>query len=173
MNIILIGFKSCGKSSDGQALAKRLAMSFVDTDSLIEQQHATAKNEPLTFREIFKQYGQVYFRALEQQVIAQLGQLDNYVIAVGGGTFINHPIPLEVRHQAKIVYLTVEPEILWQRIQAGGLPAFFKESDPRQEFYQLFSQRDPIYQQLADVTVEVSYCNVEEAIEKIQQAVGL
>ncbi len=172
MNIILIGFKSCGKSSDGRALAEQLNLAFVDTDSLIEQRHAATKQEILTFREIFKQYGAPYFRDLEQQAIAQLGQLDNYVIAVGGGTFINHPVPLEVRQQATIVYLFVKPEILWQRIQTGGIPAFFKEENPQQEFERFFKERNPIYQQLANFTVEVSHCDITQAVEKIRQAIG-
>jgi shikimate kinase len=172
MNIILIGFKSCGKSTLGQLLANDINMTFVDTDMLLEELHTSTKQENLWFREIYQKYGKDYFFQLENQVVGKIEQLDNYVIGSGGGTFINHHVTKKIRLHSKIIYLEVPPEILWERIKVGGIPAFLNGPDPHQQFYQLFHQRSPIYQQLADKTVDVN-CDIDEAVERIKQSLSL
>ncbi len=173
MNIILIGFKSCGKSTIGRALAKNLQRSFADSDTLLEARHAKTKNENLCFREIYKKYGKLYFRELEQQVINQLGQLDNHIIATGGGTFISHPLSPNIQQNGKIVYLEVDPNMLLERIKAGGIPAYFKGPDLKQDFQEHFNQRVPIYKQLANYIINVSHCTPAQAAEQIKHNIGL
>jgi shikimate kinase len=72
MNLILIGFKSCGKSSVGKLLAQKLNVLFTDTDQLIEQTYFQNTNEPLNASEIYQQEGKAYFRDLEQNIISDL-----------------------------------------------------------------------------------------------------
>jgi len=173
MNIILIGFKSSGKTTTGMALAKQLNWAFVDTDQLLEQRHTVLHHETLHFREIFRQYGRDYFLKLEAQVVAELPQLQEQVIAVGGGTFINQVVSSELRQTARLVYLQVTPQILWQRIMNGGIPAFFTTDDPETEFYNLFQQRAPIYQKLADYKVTANHNSPTFVAQKILQQLGL
>jgi shikimate kinase len=172
-NIILIGFKSCGKSMIGRALAQDLGMPFTDTDALLEALHRQATHEILTFREIYRQYGQDYFRGLERQVVLeQLPQLTNHIIATGGGTFINHPPPEAVRHEAVIVYLEVDPKVLLRRIQRDGQPAFFTGTDLQADFAHHFQERHPVYQALADYTVNVSHGDPARAVMQIKEALN-
>ncbi len=173
MNIILIGFKSCGKSTIGQALAMELKMTFVDTDTLVEQMYAAQTGESLPFREIFRQHGRDYFTHLEQSVLTELATRDGYVIATGGGTVIHGTIPPLTRRQSTVVYLAVSPEVLWPRIKEGGLPSFFKTDTPQQEFYNLFRQRAPIYQEIADTIIEVSHGEVGKSVAQVKAAVQL
>lgn len=172
MNIILIGFKSCGKSTVGQTLAEHLTMGFVDTDTILEQCHADCEQEYLPCREIYRRYGKSYFRSLEKQVIDQLGRLDNHVVAIGGGTFIHSPITPEIQDNSRIFYLEVTPAILAARIKAGGVPTFFKGDDFEQEFRRLFCQREPIYRDIADYTINVSTLDVQSAIIQIVEHLG-
>ncbi len=172
MNIVLIGFKSCGKSTIGRTLAKHLSMDFVDSDMLLVQYHADNKQEHLPYREIYRQYGKAYFRNLEKQVITWLGRLDNHVVAVGGGTFVNNPITSEILENSKVFYLEVNPEILATRIQAGGVPTFFTGGNFDQEFQKLFCQREPIYRGIADYTINVSNLDVQGAVAQIAKHVS-
>ena len=167
MNIILIGFKSCGKSTIGQALAEYLTMSFIDTDTLLEERHAKSKGEHLSFREIYKQYGKLYFRTLEKQITDHLGQIDKYVIAAGGGTFINYPITPQIQQNSKLFYLEASPTVLIPRIKTGGLPAFFRTDDFEQEFNRLFNQREPIYESIADYTIEISNLDIQNVVHRV------
>lgn len=172
-SIILIGFKSCGKSTIGAMLAHELGLSFVDTDHLIEQRHTAATGETLTFREIVHQHGEQYFRALEGEVVADLPNFTDYVIAVGGGTFIHHTPPEILRERAALVYLDVDPNILFRRILAGGRPAFFKGNDLAADFARHFHERDPIYQRLAHHQVRVGSSSVAHSVRRIRQALNL
>lgn len=79
MNILLIGFMGCGKTSLGKKLAKKMGYGFVDLDKVIEQ------NEKLTIPEIFKIKGETYFRELESKWLSQYKE-NNFVISLGGGT---------------------------------------------------------------------------------------
>lgn len=167
MNLILIGFKSCGKSTVGLAVAERLGLTFVDTDTLVERKHATLTGESLPFRELFRLRGRAYFTELEQQILAEIAHLDHHVIATGGGTVIHGPIPAATRQQSTVVYLAAQPNVLWPRIKQGGIPTFFKTAHPQHEFYELFKQRAPIYQALADYIVDVSHQDVAQSVEKI------
>ncbi len=167
MNIILIGYKSCGKSTVGAALAEQLGMTFVDTDRLLERQHTASTGEILSFREIYQQRGKEYFAELERQVVDYLAALDGYVIASGGQTFLNHPPGAAMRARSTIIYLDVAPAILLERIKAGGTPAFFEKDDVEASFSKLYAERHPRYQQLADHSLPASHRTVAELVGQI------
>ncbi len=167
MNIMLIGFKSCGKSTVGAALAERLALTFVDTDQLLEAKHTAQTGEIGSFREIYRQRGADYFSSLERQVVADLAHLNGYVIATGGRTLLDHPLPDELRANATIVYLDAPPEILMARISAGGIPAFLAQGDFETNFRVLYQERRPRYEHLADITLPVDRQPVEAIVAAI------
>ncbi len=59
MNVFLIGFMGCGKSTLGKKLAKQLDYFFLDTDFEIEKQNSKS------IAEIFETEGEDHFRNLE------------------------------------------------------------------------------------------------------------
>ena len=77
-SIILIGMMGSGKTSVGKILANHLKFSFIDTDLEIENQ------ENKTINQIFKVYGEPYFRMLEKNLLKNLNKY-NFVISTGGG----------------------------------------------------------------------------------------
>ncbi len=166
MNIILIGLKSCGKSTVGAALAQRLGMAFVDTDTLVEQLHTARGGAVLSFREIYRQHGKAYFLDLEQEVVSGLADLAGHVIAAGGGTFINHEVPPLLRQRAHLVYLHVPVQVLSARIAAGGTPAFFGSNDITTEVERLFAERHPHYLQQANLSIAAD-APVDALVEEI------
>ena len=80
MNIFLIGFMGCGKSSLGKRLARRLNYRFVDLDEEIERQTGRS------IAEIFSRDGENYFRQLEANILRQIEWSMPTVVATGGGT---------------------------------------------------------------------------------------
>ena len=78
-NIVLIGLSGTGKTTIGKMLSERLGMKFIDTDKLIEK--AVGKS----IKYIFDQYGEDYFRVLENKTVRVISRLRGYVIATGGG----------------------------------------------------------------------------------------
>ena len=81
LNIYLIGFMACGKTTVGKALAEKLRWGFVDLDEQIE------KVEGKRIRDIFEESGESYFRDLERKILHEISQEKGYVISLGGGTF--------------------------------------------------------------------------------------
>ena len=79
MNIVLIGYRCCGKTSAGKYIAEKLNRKFIDTDDLIKEK-AESSIDDIVFR-----HGWQYFRELEKGVIKEVSSNDNLVIATGGG----------------------------------------------------------------------------------------
>ena len=89
-NLVLIGMMGCGKSTIGKIVSKKSDLKFIDTDELIEIQ------ERMKIKEIFKKKGEIYFRQVEEKIVAKVLKLNRHVIALGGGAFINSKIRKEI-----------------------------------------------------------------------------
>ena len=83
MNIFLIGYRCTGKTTVGRSLAKSLGRPFFDADKEL------VKEQRLNISEIVSQKGWDAFREMESMVIKRICDLDNYVVATGGGVVLN------------------------------------------------------------------------------------
>lgn len=156
MNIIIIGFKGCGKTLIGKMLAKRLKREFHDIDLIIESIYLQETGENLRFREIYEKHGNEYFRNLEKKVLEKMQNLRNCVISLGGGTIFTDENIYKKLVDNITIYLHVESDILYERILKKGVPAFFDSSSPRVYFDGLYAERVPGYRKLADIIVNNS-----------------
>jgi len=171
MRIIIVGMKGCGKTTLGTLLAEKLQIPFIDSDVSIEKMHEQERGEAISFREIFKKYGEQYFSALDsitlKQIAKEFGNTD-FVFACGGRT------PLQEENQeilsglGKVIFLKVEKAVLLKRILAQGIPAFFPyPADPDKSLDELLTERLPAYQKLADLTIDVSEGTSDEVVNII------
>lgn len=153
MNLILYGFKSCGKTTLGQNLAKSMNRVFYDTDKLAESLYKITTGEGLFVREIFKSKGEAYFRKLESQALSALIHVKNSIIAVGGGLILD-PCNRDFLEQlGKLVYLKVGKETIKKRIFSADLPGFLDVNHPKESFEQLFKKRTLKYEQILAYTL--------------------
>ena len=83
MNIYLIGMPGCGKTKTAKTLSSEYGYNYVDLDDYIE------KMALMSIDEIFKRYGETYFRELETRALKECDSLENSVIATGGGIIKN------------------------------------------------------------------------------------
>lgn len=170
-NIILIGMKACGKSTVGKLLAKKLEADFIELDSEIEKTHLIDKRVRLSFREIFKNHGAVYFRQLELEVLKNIFQKKRtrkFVLSCGGGT----PLDLEnqklLKQLGKIIFLDVDKEILLPRIVKHGIPAFFPfPNNPKKSLRELLEKRRPVYKRVADKIINFKSESPAKLVVKI------
>lgn len=109
-NIILIGMPLSGKSTLGRELSKILKYDFIDTDILIEE------IEGKSIKEIFKIYGEDYFREKELEIIKKLKKENNKVISTGGGLPIYNGNIYKLKNIGFTVYLKVSLEELIKRM---------------------------------------------------------
>tara|TARA_B100001029_G_C14803007_1_gene308162 strand:- start:116 stop:628 length:513 start_codon:yes stop_codon:yes gene_type:complete len=89
-NLVLVGMPGSGKSTIGYLLSKKLNKKFIDIDKYIE------KDTGLRINEIFEKKGEKHFREIELKISLQFIKLNNNVISLGGGGFMNNDIRNEV-----------------------------------------------------------------------------
>ena len=144
MNIILIGFMCCGKSSVAAQLAKISGFALFDTDQMIEQQYQKS------VQEIFKAQGEEFFRKAEYGALKTALSGDNRVIATGGGALTNQTAAELINRSGVKVYLKITPQTAKKR-NNGGRPLLSDLSD--KELNDLFAAREKLYEAAADITV--------------------
>lgn len=172
MNIILFGFKSCGKGWVGKSLAKTLKEEFIDTDDLIEGIYFKRTAKKLSYREIAKKHGMGFFRELEKEAVKIASSKDNKIIASGGGTPLFSENVAEFKKNGRMVLLKVEKETLFKRIMDSGIPAFFDPNNPRGSFEKLLKERMEKFEKIADFSVNYDNKTAEEISKEIIKLVG-
>ena len=155
MNLILFGFKSCGKTTLGKKIAQRLDRPFIDTDSLVEQLYFEQTAQQLPFREIFKSVGADAFRALESDVLQQLKASQYVVIAVGGGLVLDPHNVAILAKLGKLVYLKVSKRIIKKRILNAELPVYLDPADPEGSFEKIYRERRIKYEKINAVSIDL------------------
>ena len=148
-NIVFVGMPGCGKSTVGKILAASLGKGFVDTDMLVEQK--AGKSIP----DIFRDEGEVVFRALESGVIAAVGKQGGQVIATGGGAVLSRENVDNLRQNGIVVYLKRDIK----ELPVEGRPLSQKES-----LEAMLERRRAFYEAAADITVNVPAGPDETAI---------
>jgi shikimate kinase len=156
--VILIGPMGSGKTTIGSLLAEKLGLSFRDTDHLIEEQ------EEKTVSQIFLDQGEDAFRAIEKRVLREELLTDGTVLSLGGGAPISIDAQSALRAIAShIIFLdislsTVAPRIGFNRDRPLLL------NNPRGQWQTLMEARRPIYEAIADATINVDDKSEEEIV---------
>src|SRR5262249_19698223 len=149
MNIVLIGFKNCGKTATSSLLAEKLNRRFVDTDQLIEQHYLVNTQLQRSTREIFLAEGEIFFRDLGKTAIASLTHLTHSVIASGGGSVLEQTNLHELARSGRLIYLYADCNTLFQRLQSQPCPAFLDPHNQQASFSEHYRRRHPIYARAA------------------------
>src|SRR5574344_112619 len=111
MRVFLMGFMGAGKTTFGNALAKELKVPFYDLDWFIERRYKKSISE------LFAESGEQAFREIEKDMLHEVGEMDNVVIACGGSTplfFDNMDYMLK---KGQTLYLKVSNNILFKRLK--------------------------------------------------------
>jgi len=172
MNIVLIGFASCGKSATAYEIAKRLNMKFIDLDKEIEVRYYLSHNHELHYRKIIQKEGSEFFFRSENQVLSELSHLDGCVIAPGGGAPLREENRQLLTQLGPVVYLKTEPEILLQRMQAKGVPLFLRDDPSIENVKKVWDFRHKIYASIANITIDNSQLGIVETAERVLDALG-
>lgn len=188
MSIILMGIKHCGKSTQGRIISKKLSVPFFDTDDVIFEM--TGK----TPRQIYTELGNEGFQEAEEKACSFLLEKinssaeKNAVIATGGGICGNKKALDVLKKIGTFVFLKTPERIASFRVlreisvaQDGTLlnvPAFIAKKNPRsvadakKNFHDFFIERECIYEQLADVVIDMSNSSKEANAAKIIESVS-
>ena len=159
-NIFLMGFMGAGKTTVGKILAKRLRLTFIDLDEVIE------KELNLTIQEIFSRYGEDFFRDAETKALRSIADKDRYVVATGGGVVLRKENWQIMIANGITVYLRAPAEVLWTRVRNNTSRPLLQVENPFERLCELFTQRIPQYEK-ADLIVDTENVSPEDVAEEI------
>jgi shikimate kinase len=164
--IVLIGPMAVGKSAIGHQLAEHLGVPFVDTDVVIVSNHGT-------IAEIFAGRGEVAFRELEARAVARAieeAQGSKTVISLGGGAVLDSGTQ-QLLGRCTVVYLECDAATVAGRIaRNSGRPLL--AGDAMGRWRTLFATRQPVYERLADVVLDVRSGSVPDLAHRLEDALG-
>jgi len=160
-NIFLIGPMGAGKSAVGRQLAKLLHLSFVDSDDEIE----TRTGVDIPF--IFEKEGEDGFRKREVKVIDDLSAMESVILATGGGAVVDPQNRSRLGARGFVVYLYTTVDQQLARTQKGRERPMLANGDSRKILEDLMAVRDPLYREIADLTVETDGRKVKAVANEI------
>lgn len=146
-NLILVGMMGSGKTTMAKSLARQLGKVFVDSDEEI------TRRTGVTIPHIFDIEGEPGFRQREAAVIDELAKRDNMVLATGGGAVLTEANREVMARNGIVVYLKANVHDLWQRTRHDRGRPLLQTSDPQSKLRELLIQRDPLYEQVADIII--------------------
>ena len=162
-NLFLIGPMGAGKSAVGKQLARLLSFPFHDSDHEIEQR--TGADISL----IFEREGEDGFRRRERAVLAELTARERIVLATGGGAILDADNRRDLAERGCVVYLETSIAQQAERTARTRHRPLLEGADPVLRLEQLMRVREPLYQQIADITVVTNSSRVRTVAEGILQ----
>jgi shikimate kinase len=160
-NVVLIGFMGTGKSSVGRELARRWGFRFLDTDSIIRNQHGKS------VAEIFATYGEPFFREQEFATLTRLLHCHQAVIATGGGIVIQPRNIALLGQLGTTIWLKADQATILERVTRNKNRPLLQTTDPERTIAELLAERGPLYESVADLVVDSSGISHHEVAERV------
>ncbi len=165
-HLVLVGLMGVGKTTVGKRLAEILGWSLVDSDAQVEARVGR------TVREIFERDGEPAFRVLETEALRDAldGPGPTIVAAAGGVVLSEENRRLLQRPNVEVVWLRADPSVLVARAATGDHRPLL-EDDPAGVLARMAVDREPLYREVADVTIDVAGLTPDQVAETVLAAV--
>lgn len=167
-NVFLIGPTAVGKTTIGRILARRLDLEFIDLDREIETR-ADAR-----IQHIFDTEGEVGFRQRESELLEEFTAMDGILMATGAGAVMAAENRYLLRQRGLVVLLDTSVELQLVRLQHNRSRPLMQTDDPQAMLEAMRRTRDPLYREIADLSVFVGDAGkqkvIAEALARIRAA---
>ncbi|WP_106483971.1 shikimate kinase [Bacteroides sp. Marseille-P3684] len=172
--IILIGYMGSGKTTLGNALARELGLPFFDLDWYIENRFCR------TVTRLFEERGEEGFRRIEHEMLHEVAEFEDVVIAAGGGTPCFFDNIDYMNRQAQTVYLKATPEVLFRHLLPGRQkrPLLAGKTDEEMRAYiiESLARRAPFYERanyIFDVNLLETRQQIQASLEQLRTMLNL
>lgn len=152
-----------GKTAIGRELARRLGHEFLDSDQEIERR--TGVDIAL----IFEKEGEAGFRRREHQVIEELSRREHIVLATGGGAVLDPANRACLKSRGLVIYLKTSVPHQMDRTGHTARRPLLATPDRETRLRELFEQRQPLYEELAQLTINTDHGRVASLAAQILQ----
>lgn len=151
-NIVLTGMPGCGKTTVGKILAEMLGFKFIDTDEIITEKYGNISD-------IFKNYGEEYFRKAEKDTIREISAQNGTVISTGGGAVLDLENIKNLHRNGKIYFIDRD---INEILPTSDRPL----SNDRTSLEKRYAERFDIYKCTADFHIKAA-ASADETAERI------
>lgn len=159
-HLILVGLPGVGKTTVGRGAARVLRRPFLDFDAEIE------RREGKSVREIFREFGEEHFRALEAALSLELSLTGGMVLSPGGG-WVTQPASVELlRLAGRIIYLRAAPETVARRLRRVETRPMLAGRDPLVALRELYEKRREAYE-TADAVLDTEKLSRQQLIARV------
>ncbi len=162
-NIILIGMPGAGKSTLGIVLAKILNYDFIDADLVIQNQCDK------TLQKLIDACGPEGFIQVENQILQDI-EATKSIIATGGSAVYSDDAMKHLSSIGRVVYLQISFDELVNRLHDLQERGVVLKGGITMSLRDLYDERKPLYDQYADITVNVDHLSITAAARKVADA---
>lgn len=159
--IVLVGMMGSGKSTVGRRLAVRLNRRFVDADKVLEERCG------VPIATVFELEGEEGFRRREAAILDELTRLPSVVLATGGGVVMRDENRRLLAERGLVIFLQASLPDLWQRLRRDRTRPLLQTGNPRERIAELLALREPLYREIASLTVVSARQPVDELVADI------
>ncbi len=160
-NLFLVGPMAVGKTTIGKMLARELHLQFVDSDQEIENKAGAEISW------IFDVEGEKGFRDRESNIIDEVTQRSGVLLATGGGSILRKENRRKLQSRGIVVFLDTSLDTQIKRTEKDKKRPLLQNSDHRKILAELKVQRDPMYQEVADIRMFVGDSNSRRTVAGI------
>ena len=161
-NIFFVGLMGAGKTTIGKLLAKKLKKTFYDTDHEIE------KKLGVKVSVILELEGEEGFRKRETQMIDELTNKKDIILATGGGAVLSEENRRLLKERGKVIYLNAKPQHLAKRMAFDKDRPLLQQGNMLDTLNNLYKERHPLYLGVSSFVVDTGQQKTQTIINKIE-----
>lgn len=159
--VFLVGMMGAGKTTIGRGLARLLGREFLDLDHELEARCG------VRVPTIFEIEGEAGFRKRESAALASCAGRRNIVMATGGGAVLAAENRAALKRSGIVIYLRASVDELYRRTARDRNRPLLATADPRATLRQLLAAREPLYREVADLTIDTGAMPVNTVVKAI------
>lgn len=160
-NLFLVGPMGAGKSTIGRRLAQHFGLPFIDLDEEMERRNG------VSIALIFELEGEAGFRQRESKLIEELSGREGVVLATGGGAVLSEGNRRLLRERGFVLYLSATVPQQLARLARDVKRPLLQAPDRRERLEAMAAHRNPLYEEIADLSVTGSNAAVAQAARQI------
>ena len=162
-NLILVGPTGAGKTSIGKRVAERFGLVFVDADQAIVERTGAS------IATLFEHVGEAGFREREKAVLHDLLAGHGQLVSTGGGAVLDADNRIQMKQRGYVVYLQVSVEAQLKRLGRCTNRPLLQRADREQVLHDMAVTREPLYREVADLTLDTVGLTPPEATARLTQ----
>jgi shikimate kinase len=162
-NLILVGPTGAGKTSIGKRVAERFGLVFVDADQAIVDRTGAS------IASLFEHVGEAGFREREKATLHELLAGHGQLISTGGGAVLDADNRIQMKQRGYVVYLQVSVEAQLKRLGRCTNRPLLQRPDREQVLHDMAVAREPLYVEVADLTLDTDGLTPPEATARLTQ----